>query len=261
MQPSGMADFTGKAALVTGATSGIGRATAIAFAKAGAAVLAVGRRVGEGQETIDLIRGAGGKAAFRAVDVAVEAEVAAAVTEIVARYGRLDVAANCAGVDINAALVDFTTADFERVFDTNAKGLFFCLKHEITAMRAGGGGAIVNVGSIAGEKAFRGDGIYGASKAAASMLTRAAAVENAEHGIRVNEVSPGLVDTPMLRGFMGNAGAVGSSLTEAGMIAAAPFKRLGAPEDVAAAILYLCSAEADYITGVSLAVDGGFRLS
>ena len=129
-----MTEFAGKTVLVTGATSGMGRATAIAFAKAGAMVVAVGRRAREGQETLDLVRQAGGEATFRTVDVGIEADVATVVAEIVARHGRLDCAANCAGIDAIAALTDYTAADYERVFDANVKGLFFCLKHEITAV-------------------------------------------------------------------------------------------------------------------------------
>jgi NAD(P)-dependent dehydrogenase (short-subunit alcohol dehydrogenase family) len=256
-----MTDFAGKTVLVTGATSGIGRATAIAFATSGAMVVAVGRRLRHGQETLDLIREAGGEATFRPLDVGIEADIAAVIAEIVARHGRLDCAANCAGVDAIAALTDYTEADYARVFDTNVKGLFFCLKHEITAMRAGRGGAIVNVGSIAGEKVIRGNGLYNASKSAANMLTRTAALEAAEHGIRVNEVAPGPIETPMLHEFLAHAGAAGSTLREADIAAAAPLKRIGAPEEVASAILFLCSAQAGYITGASLSIDGGFRLT
>jgi NAD(P)-dependent dehydrogenase (short-subunit alcohol dehydrogenase family) len=257
-----MTNFTGKTILVTGATSGMGRATAIAFAKAGATVVAIGRRAHEGQETLDLIRQEGGdEAVFRAVDVGIEAEVVGVIAEIVARHGRLDCAANCAGIDCIAALTDYTEEDYERVFDANVKGLFFCLKHEILAMRGSGGGAIVNVGSIAGEKVIRGNGLYNASKAAANMLTRTAALEAAEHGIRINEVAPGPVETAMLHEFLAQAAAAGSSLREADIAAAAPLKRVGTPEEVAAAIIFLCSKQAAFITGASLAVDGGFRLT
>ena len=256
-----MGDFAGKTVLVTGATSGMGRATALAFATAGADVVGIGRRAHEGQETLDLIRRAGAEAEFHTVDIGVETAVAAIIAEIVARHGRLDCAANCAGIDAAAALTDYTAEDYELIFDANVKGLFFCLKHEILAMRGGAGGAIVNIGSISGEKVIRGNGLYNASKAAANMLTRSAALEAAEHGIRINEVAPGPVETAMLHEFLAHAAEAGSSLREADIAAAAPLKRVGTPEEVAAAILFLCSPQAAFITGASLAVDGGFRLT
>jgi NAD(P)-dependent dehydrogenase (short-subunit alcohol dehydrogenase family) len=255
-----MTDFSGKVVLVTGATSGMGRATALAFATSGATVIGIGRREHEGQETLDLIRAAGATATFHHVDVGIEDEVAAVVVGIVARHGGLDCAANCAGIDAIAALADYSAEDYQRIFDANVKGLFFCLKHEILAMR-GRGGAIVNVGSIAGEKVIRGNGLYNASKAAANMLTRTAALEEGEHGIRINEVAPGPIETPMLHEFLAHAAAAGSTLTEADIAAAAPLKRVGTPEDIAAAILFLCSPQAAFITGASLAIDGGFRLT
>lgn len=259
-----MTSLAGQVAFVTGATSGIGRATAVAFGQRGATVLVAGRREPEGQETVALVQAAGGDGLFVRTDVGVEAEVTAAVGLAVSRFGRLDFAANCAGVDPTGPLVELTEADYEAAFGTNVKGLFFCLKHEIRAMRAIGqasGGAIVTVGSISAEKSVAGNSLYDASKGAARRLTRTAALEAAPYGIRVNEVAPGPVDTPMLQGFLRKSEAQGGRFTTASIAAALPIGRMGRPEDIAEVILFACSPAASYMTGAVITVDGGFLIS
>ena len=264
-----MTSLAGQVAFVTGATSGIGRATAVAFGQRGATVVVAGRREPEGQETVALVQAAGGDGLFVRTDVGVEAEVAAAVGLAVSRFGRLDFAANCAGVDPTGPLVELTEADYEAAFGTNVKGLFFCLKHEIRAMRVLGrapsgqapGGAIVTVGSISAEKSVAGNSLYDASKGAARRLTRTAALEAAPYGIRVNEVAPGPVDTPMLQGFLRKSEAQGGRFTTASIAAALPIGRMGRPEDIAEVILFACSPAASYMTGAVITVDGGFLIS
>jgi NADP-dependent 3-hydroxy acid dehydrogenase YdfG len=161
-----MTHFRGKVALVTGATSGIGRATAIAFGKQGATVVVTGRRDKEGRETLDMLRAVGGDGAFIQLDVSVEGEVMGVVRDIMSRHGRLDYAANCAGNDRVNPLTEYSEADYDAIFNTNVKGLLFCLKHEILAMRDNGG-AIVNIGSIAAQLSDLGNSLYNASKSAA----------------------------------------------------------------------------------------------
>ena len=254
-----MNHFKGKVAFVTGATSGIGRATAIAFGKNGATVVVTGRREKEGRETLDMVRAAGGDGTFMRLDVAVESEVAGVIREIVSRHGRLDCAVNCAGYDVAHALTEFSEADYDAIFNANVKGLFFCLKHEILAMR-GKGGAIVNVGSVAAQMSDLGNSLYNASKAAAHSLNRTAATEAAKNGIRVNEVAPGPTATPMLEGFLRAAADAGSAFNSASIVANVPLGRIGTPDELANAVLFLCSDEASFITGASLTVDGGFLL-
>jgi NAD(P)-dependent dehydrogenase (short-subunit alcohol dehydrogenase family) len=254
-----MKPFEGKTVFVTGATSGIGRATAIAFGAAGAFVGVGGRRQTEGHKTLELVRAAGGDGLYLEVDVGHESEVSGAVAALWSKTGRLDCAANCAGYDSNAPLAESEESDFDAIFDANVRGLFFCLKHEILAMKQRGG-AIVTIGSIAGQKAFPRNGLYNASKSAAAMLTKTAAVEAGQYKIRVNEVAPGPIETAMLQGYVEREAAAGSPASLKGLGDLAPLGRIGQPEETAHAVLFLCSDKASYITGASLTVDGGFVL-
>jgi len=255
-----MDSFNGKTAFVTGGTSGIGRAAAVAFGRAGALVAVVGRHVAEGQKTLDLLLEAGGDGLFIPVDLAREADVIGAIEQTASRFGHIDFTANCAGIDLNADLVDYTEADFDTIFDTNVKGLFFCLKHQILAMKDKGG-VIINVTSVAAQKPFAGNSLYNASKSAAAMLTRTAAVEAGKHGIRIIEVAPGPIETPMLRGYLRQEAAHGSQVTEKTVEAKTLLGHIGRPEDVANAIMFFCSPSASFVTAATLTVDGGFVLS
>ena len=253
--------LVGRIALVTGATSGIGRAVADAFAAEGAVVTGVGRNVAAGAEVERRIREEGGRFRFLACDVSRETDVEAVIADVRATDGRLDLAVNCAGVDHVAALMDSDGDAYDRVFDANVRGLFFCLRAELRAMRDAGGGAIVNIGSVAGQRAYRKNGLYNASKAAVGMLTRTAALECGSLGIRVNEVAPGPVATPMLEGYLAGLAADKATAVRDELSAATPLGGIGAATDIARAIVFLCSEEAARITGATLTVDGGFVLA
>jgi NAD(P)-dependent dehydrogenase (short-subunit alcohol dehydrogenase family) len=247
--------FENKVALVTGATSGIGRATAIAFGRKGAKVVLAGRREREGLDVVALIKKAGGEAAFVRTDVASETEVAALVAESMSTYGRLDVAFNNAGVeDQPAPIHEQTVENYHRVMNANVLGVFLSLKHEIAAMLKNGGGAIVNNSSVGGLVGFPGAAIYVASKHAVIGLTKSAALEYATQGVRVNAVSPGGIETPMFDRFSGGAGAE----LHREIAAMHPIGRTGQPEEIAEAVLWLCSDKASFVTGQTLAVDGGW---
>jgi NAD(P)-dependent dehydrogenase (short-subunit alcohol dehydrogenase family) len=253
--------LNGKVAFVTGATSGIGQSVAVAFAQQGAAVIGCGRNAAGGVETERLVEAAGGSFQFVPLDLGDEAQIVGAMQLVMGRHGRLDCAANCAGFDLNDAFLDYTSADFDKIFNTNVRGLFICMQHEVRAMRAAGGGAIVNVGSIAGHRVIRGNSLYNASKSALSMLTQTAALECGAFGVRINEVAPGPVMTPMLRRFIEKSQKTSTPFSEEGLISASPLSRIAQPEEIAASVLFLCSPQAAGITGAVLTVDGGFALA
>ena len=254
-----MADrFEGKVALVTGGSSGIGRAAAIAFAKRGAAVVVGNRRGEEGEETTHMIKKAGGDAIFVKTDVAKSSDVEALITKAVATFGRLDYACNNSGIEgVLAPTDECTEENWNRVIDINLKGTWLCMKQEIAQMLKQGGGAIVNNASIAGMVGLRTGAAYCASKAGVIMLTRTAALEYARSDIRVNAVCPGGVDTAMQDRIQqlfndGDPAKISRLIDRA-----VPMNRWGTPEEIAEAIVWLCSDAASYITGHALVVDGG----
>lgn len=249
-----MTTLSGKVALVTGGTSGIGKASAIALAQAGAKVVVAGRRQAEGEETIRLLQASGGDGFFVATDVSKEADVQTLIEKTMARYGRLDIAFNNAGVDQETTpLPEQTETTYDRIMDINVKGVWLSLKHEIPAMLKNGGGAIVNTSSGLGLVGAAGVPIYVASKHAVEGLTKSVALEYAKQGIRVNAVSPGLIQTDMLdRTVQTNTELIEYFKTTL------PMGRIGTPEEVVNAVLWLCSDAASFVTGHSLTVDGGY---
>jgi len=247
----------GKVAFVTGAASGIGRASAIKFAQEGAKVIVADVSVKDGEETVKMIKDAGGEAAFIRCDVAKASDVQAAVQFAVTTFGKLNCALNNAGIPSGNALIsDTTEADWDRVININLKGVWLCMKFEIPAMLAAGGGAIVNTSSTGGLVAVPKHTPYSGAKWGVNGITKVVAVEYAKAVIRVNSVCPGLILTPMIEpAFQGDAAT--KKQVEALMTSATPMGRLGKPEEVAEAVVWLCSDKASYITGQNIAVDGG----
>ena len=241
--------------LVTGALTGIGRAAAVAFAKAGGRVVVSGRRPDAGQALAAELRGLGGEVEFIEADVRKEEDVRRLVDQTVARFGRLDAAVNNAGTEGDRGpIVDQTAESYAATFDTNVLGVILSMKHEVRAMQKQGSGSIVNVSSTYGHKgAFVGTGssLYVGSKHAVEGITKAVALELAKSGIRVNAVAPGPTDTGMLTRFTGTAE------NKAALMAQVPLGRLGLSEEVAAGIVFIASDEAGFITGLVLNVDGG----
>ena len=249
-----MKEFDGKVALLTGGGSGIGRATALAFAREGAKVVIADRNAQRGEQIVSTIRAASGIASFRCTDVSVAAEIEALVEYTMKTYGRLDLAFNNAGIEGDVKpLVDQTEANFDAVMDINAKGVWLSMKYEIPRMLDRGGGAIVNCASVAGLIGFPNIGIYIASKHAVIGLTKTAALEYSAQGIRVNAVNPAVIDTEMVDRI-----AAGLSMEKNNLSTLHPIGRMGRVDEVAEAVLWLCSTRASFVTGHSLLVDGGF---
>lgn len=244
----------GKIALVTGAGSGIGRASARTFAREGAKVVVVDVVVAGGEETVSMIKADGGDAVFVRCDVSNAAEVEAAVTFAVDTYGRLDCAHNNAGIEgPMTSTVDYAEADWDRLLGINLKGEWLCMKYEIPRMITGGGGAIVNTASIAGLVGFAGLPSYSASKFGVNGITKVAALEYAAVGVRVNSVCPGVIQTPMVDRLIAANPAM-----ETALVAGTPMGRLGRPEEIAEAVVWLCSDRASFVTGHNMVVDGAF---
>jgi NAD(P)-dependent dehydrogenase (short-subunit alcohol dehydrogenase family) len=238
--------------LITGALTGIGRATALAFAQEGADVVVSGRREDAGQALVAELRALGVEAEFVHADVRHESDVQNLVDKTVARFGRLDIAVNNAGTEGKPGPVTEQTADsYAAIFDTNVLGVLLSMKHELRVMQAQGFGSIVNLSSTMGQRGAPGASLYTASKHAVEGLTKSAALEGAAFGVRVNAVAPGPIETAMLDRFTGNADR------KAGMVAGIPLKRAGRPEEIADAIVFVASAKASFITGQIINVNGG----
>lgn len=248
-------DLRGRVALVTGGGSGIGRASAHAFARAGARVVVSDVAAEAGEETARSIRDAGGTAIFHQTDVSIGEQVAALVDRTVQEFGRLDCAHNNGGIEGPVKpVIDLTETEWDRVIDINLKGVWNCLRFQIPVMLEQGGGAIVNTGSVSGLKGFPPLlPAYVASKFGVVGLTAATARTYAKQGIRVNAICPGAIDTPMLTRIGEGADRLGVA-----MVAENPTGRLGTPDEVAEAVIWLCSDRASFITGQTLTVDGGF---
>jgi NAD(P)-dependent dehydrogenase (short-subunit alcohol dehydrogenase family) len=238
--------------LITGALTGIGRATALAFAREHARIVVSGRRAEAGEQLVGELRALGAEAEFVRADVRFEDSVRDLVERTVARFGRLDVAVNSAGTEGEPSTVtELTPERYAAVFDTNVLGTILSMKHEMRVMLAQGSGSIVNISSTMGSRGAPNVSLYAASKHAVEGLTRSAAIEGAASGVRVNAIAPGPVETAMLERLTGN------EERKTAFLASVPLKRAGTPEEIADAIVFIASAKASFITGEILKVNGG----
>jgi len=257
MEESSMpGQLDGKVALVTGGSSGIGRATALAFAREGAKLIIADRHADGGHQTVHMITEQGGEATFVQVDVSRAAEVAAMISTAVETYGRLDCAHNNAGIGSRprAPLHECSEETWDRVLGVNLKGVWLCMKYEILQMLKQGGGTIVNTASIMGlVGSWSGTVAYNASKHGVVGLTKTAALEYARQNIRVNCVCPGYIHTPLIEDAL-----TSNPELEAQIIARHPVGRMGRPEEIAAAVVWLCSDAASFVTGHTMTIDGGY---
>jgi NAD(P)-dependent dehydrogenase (short-subunit alcohol dehydrogenase family) len=250
-----MKEFEGKVAIVTGGTSGIGRATAVAYARQGAKVVVTGRREKMGAETINLIEEAGGEGLFVQTDVRDETQVKAMVEKTIEAYGRLDYAFNNAGVEQGITkLEDMLEKYYYKVFDTNVKGVWLSMKYQIPEMLKAGGGSIINCSSVTGEVAMAKIPLYVASKHAVIGLTKGFALDFARKNIRVNAVSPAAIETDMI-GRLGSGPEVENYLNSLH-----PIGRIGKPNEVAEAVIWLSSDKSSFVTGQTITVDGGYTI-
>lgn len=248
-----MKPLENKIAIVTGGTSGIGRAAAVALAAAGAKVVVAGRRESEGAETVKQIKAAGSDGFFVRTDVAKEADVATLVQQTVEKFGRLDIAFNNAGIESLGPITEASEAEYRRVFDINVWGVLAAIKHEVPAMLKTGGGSIINTSSVAGHVGMAGASIYVASKFAVEGLTKTAALEFAKQGVRVNAVAPAAIETDMIDRFAGKEGDMRNYLTSLH-----PIGRMGKPREIADAVVWLAGDQSSFVTGQSILIDGGF---
>jgi NAD(P)-dependent dehydrogenase (short-subunit alcohol dehydrogenase family) len=244
--------FKGKVAFVTGGANGIGRATALAFAHAGSSVV-VADVSEDNRETVRLIEDSGGRSLAVTCDVTQTEDVKSALDETIKTFGQLDFAFNNAGIEQKLApMADLNEAQWNRILNVNLGGVFLCMKYELELMLKGGGGAIVNTASGAGVKGFKDQAAYVAAKHGVVGLTKAAALDYAPHNIRINAVCPGIIATPMMDRFTG-----GISEGQERVIAQEPIGRMGKPEEIADAVLWLCSDAASFVVGHAFVVDGG----